>query len=67
MLDPPDQKIDEAQLVLGLDSSDDPTSRFEIHGLAAGFYAALLKHRYFDEATEFAEWYLDTFDHDLES
>lgn len=46
---------------------DEPTSRFEVHGLAAGFYVALLKHGYFDEATEFAEWYLDTFDHDLES
>lgn len=34
---------------------------------AAAFYVALLKARAIDEATEFAEWYLDTFDHDLET
>lgn len=34
---------------------------------AAAFYYALLRHGYGEEATEFAEWYLDTFDTDLES
>ena len=34
---------------------------------AAALYVALLQAGYFDEATEFAEWYLETFDHDLES
>jgi len=26
----------------------------------------MLRNGYTDEATEFAEWYLETFDHDLE-
>jgi hypothetical protein len=39
---------------------------FEVHASAAALYVALLKNGYLDEATEFAEWYLDTFDHDLE-
>jgi len=34
---------------------------------AAALYVALLKAGLFDEAAEFAEWYLETFDHDLES
>lgn len=33
---------------------------------AAAFYVACLKARLLEEATEFAEWYLETFDHDLE-
>lgn len=33
----------------------------------AALYVALLKAQYIDEATEFAEWVLDTFDHDLET
>jgi len=39
----------------------------DVHVHAAAFYAACLKNGYFDEATEFAEWYLETFDHDLET
>lgn len=42
-------------------------SEFEIHASAAAFYVALLKNGRLDEAAEFAEWYLDAFDHDLES
>lgn len=34
---------------------------------AAALYVSLLKAGLSDEATEFAEWYLDTFDHDLET
>lgn len=34
---------------------------------AAALFVALLRGGFFDEATEFAEWYLETFDHDLES
>lgn len=39
----------------------------EMYATAAGFYAACIKNRYFDEATEFAEWFLETFDIDLEN
>lgn len=38
-----------------------------VHVHAAAFYVACLKSGYHDEAAEFAEWYLETFDHDLES
>lgn len=51
------------------DELDDPTESGElvvrVHAVA--LYLALLKAEMFDEATEFAEWYLETFDHDLES
>lgn len=33
---------------------------------AAALYVAFLKAGLLDEAAEFAEWYLETFDHDLE-
>lgn len=33
---------------------------------AAALYVSLLKNGYHEEATEFAEWWLETFDHDLE-
>jgi hypothetical protein len=39
----------------------------EVYSLAAGFYVALLKNRFFDEAEEFQEWFLESFDIDLES
>lgn len=39
----------------------------EVYATAAGFYVALVKNRYYDEADEFAEWFLETFDLDLES
>lgn len=38
----------------------------ELHVHAAALYVAMLKAGYLEEAAEFAEWYLDTFDHDLE-
>lgn len=37
----------------------------EIHTTAAAFIVALLKNEYLDEAVEFTEWLLDTFDLDL--
>lgn len=56
-----------------LDSEDwPPTTRAgisrsaEVHVNAAALYASMLKHGFFDEAVDFAEWYLETFDHDLE-
>lgn len=33
---------------------------------AAALYVAMLRGGFFDEAQEFAEWYLDTFDTNLE-
>lgn len=39
----------------------------DVYATAAGFYTALLKSGYGDEASEFAEWFLETFDLDLES
>lgn len=38
----------------------------EIHATAASFVYVLLKNSYLDEAQEFAEWFLETFDIDLE-
>lgn len=43
------------------------TSVSEVYAVGAGFYVALVKNGYADEATEFAEWFLDTFDLDLET
>jgi hypothetical protein len=40
---------------------------FEVQAHAAAFYVSLLKAQLLEEASEFAEWYLDTFDHDLET
>lgn len=37
----------------------------EVYTAAAALVVALLKNRFFDEAEEFIEWYLDTFDTDL--
>lgn len=42
------------------------TSLFEVHASAAALYVAMLRAGQLEEAQEFAEWYLDTFDHDLE-
>lgn len=39
----------------------------DVYATAAGFYTALLKSGYGDEASEFAEWFLETFDLDLEN
>lgn len=38
----------------------------EVYVQAAAFYVACLRAGFIDEATEFAEWYLDTFDTNLE-
>jgi hypothetical protein len=43
-----------------------PGGRFEVHAHAAALYVAFLRAGMLDEATEFAEWYLDTMDHDLQ-
>jgi hypothetical protein len=40
---------------------------FEVHAAAAALIYALLKNGYLEEAEEFQQWYLDTFDFDLES
>lgn len=40
---------------------------FEVHAAAAALIYALLKHGLLEEAQEFQEWYLETFDFDLES
>lgn len=49
------------------DSELQPTSaKLAIYAEAAAFYTACLKAGYGDEATEFAEWFLETFDLDLE-
>lgn len=46
----------------------DPASpNFEIHAHAAAFYVALLRGGMHDQAADFAEWYLEEFDHDLET
>jgi hypothetical protein len=37
----------------------------EIYVSAAALVVALIKNGYLDEAEEFIEWYLDTFDTDL--
>lgn len=39
----------------------------EVYTQAAALYVALVKAGYFDEASEFAEWFLETFDLDLET
>jgi hypothetical protein len=41
--------------------------QLEVYSLAAGFYVALLKNGYSEEADEFQQWFLDSFDIDLES
>lgn len=43
------------------------TSTLAIYAQAAAFYTTCLKAGYHDEATEFAEWFLETFDLDLET
>jgi hypothetical protein len=39
----------------------------DIYAGAAAFYVQLVKSGYGDEASEFAEWFLEAFDLDLES
>lgn len=39
----------------------------DVYAQGAAFYAALLKSSLFAEADEFAEWFLESFDLDLES
>jgi len=43
------------------------SASFEVHAAAAALIYALLKNGLLEEAQEFQEWYLDTFDFDLES
>lgn len=43
----------------------EPT-KLAVYTEAAAFYVACLRAGYLDEATEFQEWFLDTFDIDLE-
>lgn len=42
-------------------------AKADVYVHAAALYVAMLKNGYFDEAAEFAEWFLDAFDYDLET
>jgi len=55
-----------AHLELGKRDPGDRGGELEVRIHAAALYVSLLRAGLFDEATEFAEWYLETFDHDLE-
>lgn len=49
------------------DEVEDPKhGSIAVYGQAAALYVALIKAGHLDEATEFAEWFLETFDIDLE-
>lgn len=48
------------------DPSELRPEKFEVHASAAALYVALLRNGYTDEAQDFAEWYLEAFDFDLE-
>lgn len=50
-----------------LDDELDARAPADVQVEAAAFYYALLKNRLLEEAQDFAEWYLDTFNTDLES
>jgi len=39
----------------------------EVYAQAAALYVAMLKNGYTEEAAEFAEWFLETFELDLET
>lgn len=45
----------------------DSRRSLEVYTAAAAFYVTCLKNGYPEEATEFAEWFLDEFDIDLET
>lgn len=47
--------------------TESTSSKGEVYVNAAAFYVSLVKNGYGDEAAEFAEWFLDTFDLDLET
>lgn len=53
-------------MTIGRDYEAWDQSEISVRAHAAAFYVALLNAGLKDEATEFAEWYLETFDHDLE-
>lgn len=38
----------------------------DVYAQGAAFYVALLKNRYFEEADEFAQWFMESFDIELE-
>jgi hypothetical protein len=44
-----------------------PDANAHVYAEGAAFYVVLIKAGYYDEAAEFAEWFLDTFDLDLET
>lgn len=46
---------------------DAPSFKGEVYVDAAALYVALLKNGYLEEASEFADWFLETFDLDLET
>lgn len=47
--------------------SDQAGELLSVQVHAAALYVALMKAEWYDEAAEFAEWFLETFDHDLET
>lgn len=60
--------VSEEEVVAPLDYDADPRDpqTLQIYTEAAAFYVVCLKAGYIDEAQEFAEWFLETFDIDLE-
>lgn len=54
------------ELELGQGAQDARTG-ISVYAAAAAFYVACLKAGHIDEAQEFAEWFLESFDIDLES
>jgi hypothetical protein len=49
------------------DRADLTPGHAEVYATAAAFYVACLKNGFIDEAQEFAEWFLEEFDLDLET
>lgn len=45
----------------------DPAQHTEVYASGAAFYVVLVKNGHGEAATEFAEWFLETFDLDLET
>lgn len=48
------------------DRDSAPGGAYTVHAHAAALYVAMLKAGFLEEAADFAEWYLEEFDHDLE-
>lgn len=44
--------------------NDPERAYLEVRALAAGFFAALVKNGYLEEARDFGDWFADNFDED---